>query len=318
VNGSETTSSFMQFQHKFEKSYASQQEFDYRFGVFKQNLEIIDELNKKDSKAGYGVTKFSDLTQDEFRRNFLMDTSLLKDLPTNHADHLLLNLIETPSASLPSAFDWRNKSAITAVKNQDQCGACWAFSATEAIESAWFLAGNNLTTLSPEQIVDCSWDDGNHGCLGGYPIQAYEYVMKYGLESESAYPYMGWEQFECTYNQSGVIATVTNWTSVTTNLNETEMMDVMYQKGPLSICVDAEQWQFYEYGVMSYLCGTSIDHCVQLVGWQNNYNDDGQPVDIWIVRNSWGVDWGYDGYIYIERGNNWCAIAEMVTLPLIQ
>jgi len=215
------------------------------------------------------------------------------------------------NVDIPASFDWREQTPnpVTPIKDQGQCGSCWAFSAVEEIESVWILTGHNVSILSPQQVVDC--DTGSDGCNGGDPSTAYAYVMKVGgLESESAYPYTG-KNGKC--EATGVkIATITSWAAAIVRKNETELQNVLAQIAPLSICADASTWSSYTGGVLTkcpFL--TELDHCIQLTGYGT---DSTTGLDYWTVRNSWGTDWGLEGYIQIVRGKNMCGIADEVTV----
>jgi len=215
-------------------------------------------------------------------------------------------------SALPPSFDWRNKGAVTPVYNQQQCGSCWAFSTTENVESMWAIAGHGLTSLSMQQLVDCSGGYGNEGCNGGNTIWSYPYIMAAGgLDSYNSYPYVA-EDENCMFNPSNIAASIANWGYITQNDNVPEMRKWMFQNGPPSICVDAETWQYYQGGVITGNCGNEIDHCVQLVGW-----GDISGVESWIIRNSWGTDWGYSGYLYVTRAGNVCDIGSEVTSAVI-
>jgi len=175
-------------------------------------------------------------------------------------------------------------------------------------ESMDFLQGNagaNPHHLSMQQVVDC--DTQAYGCDGGWTYVAYEYIMSAGgYDSLSSYPYTA-QDGSCAFNQQNVEATISNWNYVTQNQDEAAMKNYVGTTGPASICVDASSWQFYNGGVLSS-CGSSIDHCVQLIGY-GTYS--GTPA--WIVRNSWGTSWGINGYILLEYGQNMCAMADVVT-----
>jgi len=174
-----------------------------------------------------------------------------------------------------------------------------------------------LYSLSPQQIVDCDIGNGDEGCNGGDTPTAYEYVIKAGgMETWNNYPYTG-EDDTCNFTKSEVVVTIKNYTYITTDKNETEMQIGLVQRGPLSICVDAASWQFYVSGVVGDLCGDSLDHCVMITGF-TNYSDVFGTYQVWTVRNSWGEDWGMDGYLYVERGGDYCGIADEVTIPLVK
>jgi cathepsin F len=283
--------------------YDSLAERAYRFGVFKENLARADELNRQNGpSATFGVTKFMDLQPDEFRAMYLMPVPLnVSDLPD-------APFVEVNSAgAVPTEFDWRTKNMVTAVKNQEQCGSCWAFSATEQIESVWAIAGHSLVSLAPQQIVDC--DKTCYGCGGGWSYLAFQYVISAGgLEPESDYPYTG-ANGRCHFVSSDVAAKISAWKYVSkvAGDEETVMVPFVANTAPLSVCVDASSWQLYQKGVLQQ-CGRTIDHCVQITGYSTQNN-----LKVWNVRNSWGADWGVQGYIYVERDKNLCAIATIAT-----
>jgi cathepsin F len=294
----------------YGKSYDSEAEYDYRLGVYRSNFAVIDSLNQREGKTIYGITKFMDLTPEEFSQKYLIPEGKVvkKEKP----------MVPLPEATdIPVRFDWNEKKAVTPVYDQGQCGSCWAFSATEAIESQWFLAGHSLVSLSPQQIVDCDKGRGDEGCNGGDTPTAYQYVMSAGgMDTMAAYPYTA-EDDPCAFKASGIAATIKDWTYITQNKNETEMQLKLLAVGPLSICVDATIWQFYIGGVISDFCGTSLDHCVLITGYDDAYEDWGESLQIWKIRNSWGADWGESGYVYVERGYDLCGVADEVTIPIV-
>jgi C1A family cysteine protease len=292
------------FKSKYGRVYASTQEEGNRFSIFKQNLRKAQRMNARDPHARFGVTKFSDLTVDEFKSIFLMNVSRpAVDAPIARAPK---------NVQLPTSFDWSSKGALTPVKDQGQCGSCWDFSATETIESVCFLAGYPLTQLSEQQILDC--DSSDYGCNGGWPYNAYQYVIGAGgLETEADYPYTA-QDGSCEFNSQDIECPITSWKYVTQSQDENAMQSFLYSNSPMSVCVDAEIWQTYTGGVItpSSNCGNSIDHCVQITGWQQM-----QGLNVWNVRNSWGADWGENGYIYVQIGSDVCSIAEVVTVPCV-
>jgi C1A family cysteine protease len=294
---------FQRFKAQFNKTYATSAEEDTRFHIFKNNLNIIAAQNAKDPHAVYGVTKFADLSPQEFKDTYLM--------------HVERTIVSAPVAkvtrtNLPSSFDWSSKGDVTPVKNQGQCGSCWDFSATETIESVCAIAGYPLNQLSEQQILDC--DTSDSGCDGGWPYNAFQYVISAGgMDSESSYPYTA-EDGSCQFNPANVECKVASWQYVTQDKDENAMQSFLYSNSPMSVCVDAETWQFYTSGVIttSSGCGDSIDHCVQITGYLQQ-----SGMTVWNVRNSWGTDWGQNGYLWVQMGQDVCAIAEVVSVPCV-
>jgi len=295
---------FLAFQKKFNRVYASEAEYNHRFEIFQHNLIRIAQKNALNNGATYGVTQFADMTQEEFQSKVLMRPpplgSKVPVAPKNY------------SVGAPSTFDWRNRpGVVTPVYNQGQCGSCWAFSATENVESRWGLAGNALTQLSMQQVVSC--DTTDDGCGGGWPYNAYQYLISAGgQESYAAYPYTA-ENTPCAFNAQYIVAKPTSWTYVTNSEDETQMVNYLYANGPLSVCVDASEWSMYTGGIFpASSCSTSIDHCVDAIGY-----NIGSSTPYWIIRNSWGTDWGIQGYMQLQYGQDACAVAQVVTSAII-
>jgi len=281
-----------------------------RFINFKNTLVRIAKLNAESDGAVFGLNQFADMSEQDFRENILMKKSIAS--VENDATGPFV-----PASNAPATYDWRDNKAVTAVKDQGQCGSCWAFSATEAIESSWILAGKATATsvnLSPQQIVDC--DKSNTGCSGGWPDTAMTYVHNAGgQEGIAHYPYTA-RDGTCAFNNAYVEVKVAAHKTATTSKDETTLQANLLAWGPLSICLDASNWQTYRSGVLSpKQCCTGtcqLDHCVQLVG----YNSTANPA-YWIVRNSWGTSWGINGYIQLQMGGNTCALTNHATWPTI-
>jgi len=209
-------------------------------------------------------------------------------------------------SDLPTSWDWRTKGVVGPIETQGQCGSTWALVAKETFESVCAVAGYPLEDLSTQQIVDC--DTVDQGCDGGEVQDANNYIIQAGLETEKSYPYTS-EDGTCKYKVSEVVkCKMTKWEWVTQTKNETKMQEFIYKNSPISVCVDAEAFIYYDSGVITTKsgCGTSIDHCLELVGWVEM-----NGMEAWILRNAWGWNWGMNGYVYIEIGYNICGIAEM-------
>jgi len=296
---------FLNWKLKYNKSYSRTEE-EIRFSNFQDSIERIRISNSKNHGqkgiARFGLTKFSDLSVEEFKSTILMKNKIVPDV--NHPGPK----IQKTKKAIPNVFDWRNKGVVTKVKNQGQCGSCWAFSATETIESAWImkhkLSNVTMVPLAPQQIVDC--DTSDSGCGGGNTPGAYDYIMSTGgLETNYSYPYTA-QDGTCAFSQSKVYANIVSWDYACYIEMEHELLETTYTTGPTSICVDASNWQDYESGVMTgWQCAwvDLLDHCVQAVGWNLN-----APVPYWMVRNSWSTDWGENGYIRLEYGDNTCGL----------
>jgi C1A family cysteine protease len=299
------------FMQKYNKTYESPQEMAKRLSIYMEAKLKIHQLNMQAVAKGlntkYGVTKFADLTEVEFKQYLGY-----KKIHSGTA-HATLN---DPVGALPTSLDWRTKGAVSPVKNQEQCGSCWAFSATEGVESAYYLANKKMYELSPQQIVSC--DNNDDGCNGGDLPTAFAYVKSKGLETSESYPYTsgGGNSGTCHFNSKLVVVHIKGFAYATTHGNETAMQAAMLTHGPLSVCVDAETWQYYESGVITHGCGDNLDHCVQIVGW--NVDTSSTPsIPYWIVRNSWGTDWGLKGYLYVERNKDECGIADEATYVIV-
>jgi len=299
------------FKTEHNKVYSSAEEEANRFEFFKTNLEKAHHLNSISKRTNFGVTQFMDLSIDEFKSNVLMtDTSSLRknmaEMTSYAKDvkpwHNVLN------SSIPNAFDWRSRGVITPVYNQGSCGSCWAFSATENIESVWAISGHGLNELSAQEIVDCC-DEAQMGCRGGSPAEAYDCTISAGGQDLLRYyPYIG-VNGACHFNRAWIGAVITSWEYASASHNEGQMVGFLATAAPISACVDAEPWVYYRGGILTPAqCGDSVDHCIEITGYDLANNPP-----YWIIRNSWGAGWGSGGYIALEYGTNTCDITSFPT-----
>jgi len=310
VEESQILEQFKKFMVDFNKDYDSQSELRIRLNNFKSNLQIIEDLNAESASATFGITKFADMTPQEFKATYLGTKIPNWRDPTwpvaaPYSDDFI--------KAMPTAFDWRSKGAVTPVKNQGQCGSCWAFSSTGNMEGIWNISGNPLVGLSEQNLVDCDHHcmqyEGESvcdaGCDGGLMPNAFQYVIgNGGIDTENSYGYQG-EDGSCHFKSANIGAKFSNWNMVSGN--ETQMAAYLFANGPISIAVDAEEWQFYIGGVFDFpWCGESLDHGVLIVGYGVETDWFDEPLDFWVIKNSWGGDWGEDGYIRLERGNSEC------------
>lgn len=306
---------FSNFISKFGKIYADEFEHAHRFSVFKSNLLRAKMHQKIDPSAVHGITQFSDLTPSEFESSYLGLRPLRLPADAHKAPIL-------PTNDLPTDFDWRDHGAVTPVKDQGSCGSCWSFSTTGALEGANYLSTGNLVSLSEQQLVDCDHEcdpeeagECDDGCNGGLMNSAFEYTLKAGgLVREEDYPYTG-ANGKCKFDNTKIAASVSNFSVI--SLDEDQIAANLVQNGPLAVGINAAYMQTYIKGVSCpYICSKrNLDHGVLLVGFGSaGY----APIRLkqkayWILKNSWGQNWGENGYYKICRGPNVCGVDSMVS-----
>lgn len=301
---------FAGFKQKFNKQYKNRAEEEMRFKIFRENMKRVRKLNDNElADAKYGITQFSDMAEEEFRRYYLN--------PKWDLSHRAnLQVAEIPREDPPASFDWRDHNAVTPVKNQGMCGSCWAFSTTGNIEGIWAVQKSKLVSLSEQELVDC--DKLDEGCNGGLPVNAYEEIIRLGgLETEKKYPYDGADE-KCKFSVGDVSVYING--SVNISSNEADMAKWLYKNGPISIGINAMAMQFYMGGVshpFSILCNPDdLDHGVLIVGYgiKKGWFSDSP---YWIVKNSWGESWGEKGYYLVYRGDGVCGLNKMPTSAIV-
>jgi len=295
-----------------KRSYSSH-EFQQRFAIWRANFDYIQDHNSKNLSFTVAVNQFADLTNREFN---LLYKGLLRQVPIKQTN-LLAHNGEFVDPSLPAEVDWRKQGAVTAVKNQGQCGSCWSFSATGSMEGQHKLVTGSLVGLSEQNLVDCSTAQGNAGCNGGLMDYAFQYVIQnHGIDTEASYPYTATGPNACRFRRNDVGATISTYRDVPSG-SEAGLQQAVANVGPISIGIDASHnsFQFYSGGVYYEPdCSSSqLDHGVLAVG----YGTDGGKA-YWLVKNSWGPSWGLSGYIMMSRDrNNNCGVATAASYPCV-
>ncbi|KAG8186595.1 hypothetical protein JTE90_019917 [Oedothorax gibbosus] len=295
----------------FSKSYSSFEEGARRLiwennvaRIQKHNLEA--DLNMHSFKLG--INHFSDKVPQEYYKLNGIKIGNRTNSKTN-------SIFLAPSnAQYPISVDWRKEGLVTEVKDQKACGSCWAFSATGSLEGQHKRKTGKLVSLSEQNLVDCAGGEGNDGCDGGLIDSAFDYVKKHGIDTETSYPYIAKEQ-KCHFKKENIGATLTGYVDVQEN-DETDLMKAVATVGPVSVAINAQGPLFMHYKSGIYDVDDcdpkGLNHGVLAVGYGS---ENGQ--DYWIVKNSWGPNWGESGYIRMARNKNLCGIAAMASYPLV-
>jgi cathepsin H len=307
---------FETFKATWRKSYASPEEEAQRLQIFEKSRAEVAAINARPGQTWVAaLNEFSDETWEEFQAARLQ-------APQNcSATHVASGFKAAVEKPVPEAIDWREKIKGWTVKSQGHCGSCWTFSTAGSMEAHHFLKYGTLKNLSEQQLVDCADAFNNHGCNGGLPSQAFEYLkFAGGQDTEAQYPYTAVTGKKCKYDgkPAAKVKSVVNITS----LDEGELYSAVGTEGPVSIAFQvASDFRYYQSGVYNGTCASGpadVNHAVVAVGYgverygphlkhQNPY---------FIVRNSWGAGWGMDGYFRIARGYNKCGLADCASFPV--
>jgi cathepsin F len=318
---------FQCWANKNNKTFDSIDHLNRVYKVFKSNNDHTSELNSKneahpeDNTTIFGDTQFSDIKPEDFRKTYLnLDvTSLVDEFSkfnkTDENDTSINNSVTVgPGRNLQSysSYDWRAYGAVSAVKNQGHCGACFTFATTGNFEGLYAIKYGLLENFSEQQILDC--DPYDLGCSGGSAINAISYILYNGLTTTNSYGgYTGYRG-NCRYNGNTGIAFTQGYK--TPGTNEVDIANFLVNNGPLAAAINATPLQYYTGGIInlsSYYCNpASLDHAVLIVGFGT-----ANGVPYWIVKNSWGPYWGENGYFRVARGYGVCGINQLVYTAIL-
>jgi len=289
---------FKEWMSKYNKRYGLD-ETHYRFLLWSRSFDVVKEHNAKGLSWQLETNMFADLSNEEFAA---------LHLGYNHdPERVRENVVYLDTSNTPASVDWRQKGAVTAIKDQGQCGSCYTFSSTGALEGLYFIKKGTLVSFSEQQLLDCSTSQGNQGCNGGLMDNCFKYSASKGIEKESDYPYKG-AAGTCAYSASKTVYKNTAYSDVPAN--DFTQLRVALKSQPVSIAIEADQdaFKLYTSGIITANCGTALDHGVLTVGYGSNY---------FIVKNSWGSSWGESGYVRIASGsqNNGAGVCGINSTP---
>jgi len=311
--GLDLNAEWQEFKVTHSKSYINKQEEMVRRQIWEEHRDYIQQHNamyaRGDSSFYLGENQYMDMHHDEF-------LSVMNGYQGRPGVSNSLVFEGSPDLEVNETVDWRKLGYVTEIKNQLQCGSCWAFSTTGSLEGQWFKKTGKLVSLSEQNLVDCSRKQGNQGCEGGLMDNAFKYIKENkGIDTEASYPYKGRNE-QCQFSASNVGANDTGFVDVKSK-SEDALKQAVGSVGPVSVAIDASHlsFQLYAGGVYhNWFCSqTKLDHGVLAVGY-GNY----QGKDYWMVKNSWGTTWGMLGYIMMSRNrDNNCGIATQASYPTV-
>ncbi|KAH9524481.1 hypothetical protein Btru_054689 [Bulinus truncatus] len=308
---SELNDLWSSFKMRHGKSYNRQAEV-LRREIWESNILRIERHNILADRGVHsfrmGENQFTDMTNSEFK-------AVVNGFKGSNKTSSHVRFVAT-QVEVPDTVDWRKEGYVTEVKDQGECGSCWAFSTTGALEGQTFKKTKKLISLSEQNLVDCSQSYGNNGCQGGLMDNAFKYIKENkGIDTEAAYPYVAVDE-ACHFKRDAVGAEDTGFVDIESK-NEKALQQALAEIGPISVAMDAshDSFQHYKSGIyMEPLCSSdSLDHGVLAVGYGS---ENGQ--DYWLIKNSWAKTWGESGYFRIARNKeNLCGIATVASYPTV-
>ena len=291
---------FTHFQQTFKKKYDTLSEVETRFSIFKANLQdILHHNSQPNITFTMGVNQFTDLTAAEFKELYVGGYGKGNPLGSYGCKAFSSN-----AAGAPASIDWRDKGVVNPVRDQGQCGSCWAFSTTANAESVWAISTGKLLDLSEQELVDCATGKGyyNMGCNGGQMDSAFKFIINEGQCADSSYPYTsGTSMKSGTCQKCDSVVKFSSCYDVTPN--DQIALKAAVAKNPVVVAIEADTryFQSYSSGILTDAtkCGNQLDHAVEVVSYGSE-----NGIDYWTIRNSWGPTWGENGYVRIARSSS--------------
>ncbi|KAJ8943318.1 hypothetical protein NQ318_004759 [Aromia moschata] len=295
-----------EFKKNHGREYRNLREEQVRFSIFQQKLRKIETHNARYDKGEetyyLGINQFSDLTQEEFKAR--LNYASKPNIPYSKVH-------KASGVKAASEVNWVSQGAVVGVKDQGNCGSCWAFSTTGSLEGQYAIKYGSQVSLSEQNLMDCSTDYGNAACDGGWMIAGFSYVKDQGIETESDYPYTAQSGTSCSFSSSLSVLTISDWTVVNSG-DEYSLQDAVANHGPISVAINADYFDDYAGGVYNGECSQEMDHGVLAVGYGTE-----NGLDYWLIKNSWGAEWGESGYLKLARNQNLCGVANDASWPTI-
>ncbi|XP_039154896.1 zingipain-2 [Eucalyptus grandis] len=303
---------------RYNRTYKSRAERLLRFQIYQANVLYVDFINRLPLPFKLTDNGFADMTNVEFKATYLGFHRR-----TNRRTDMETNITDQTDGDMPASFDWRKEGAVTPVKDQGhrhapsaRLGSCWAFSAVAAVEGLNQIKTGKLVSLSEQELMDCDVGKHNQGCSGGEMDTAFSFIQRNGgITSESDYPYRGRDGSCDAAMLRSHAATISGYGDVPPN--DERSLQAAVARQPISVAIDAGglEFQLYSRGIFTGICGYDLNHGVAAVG----YGSEGSR-NYWIVKNSWGRDWGEDGYVRMLKGapdrRGVCGIAMDASYPV--
>ncbi|CAH1174077.1 unnamed protein product [Phaedon cochleariae] len=311
INAASDQELWADFKKTHGKTYKSLREEKLRYNIFQDTLRQIAEHNVKyengESTYYLAINQFSDMTDEEFKAMLLKNKASKPSLEGLEVANLTVG-------AAPESIDWRTKGAVLPIRDQGQCGSCWAFSTVASVEGQAAIKSGSQIPLSQQQLVDCAtYEYHNSGCDGGYMLRGFEYIRDHSLESEADYPYTARDE-RCKANdrRKGIVE-LTGYKTVPAT--EESLKEAVGTIGPISVAVNSIPWRHYGGGVFNNnaCTGLELDHGVTAVGYGTE-----NGLKFWLVKNSWGTGFGESGYIRIIRDSTHnCGVEKDASYPIL-